>query len=305
MTQTLSLTGTCDRKSRGSVRVGATLAALLVSVAAVPAYAGGVVNPGFETGDTTGWTTEGGYWNGVWPVPASDYQGNPPTLATVVAAGGTDAITGDPLVFAGNYAMKLNDYIGGNDITALSQTVTNYTGNKLYYAFNATLEPSHGATDSPSFLIKVVDKTTNTIVTNISYSAYTAQNATTLFRAVGGFVTTDWKVEDIDTITGHDYELLFVAVDCAYGGHGGYVYVDGFGNTIPTPNAGVSFNPATDVIKGANILIPIGGTPDIDLAKPFYTTTEVAAATVNPNFVGGTLQVNTVGPVATAFTIQS
>lgn len=308
MSDGMSLDGTVAHKHSTSVRVGVALAALMASVSAVPAYAassGAVANPGFETGDTTGWTTEGGYWNGAWPVPASDYQGNPPTLATVVAAGGTDAITGDPLVFAGNYAMKLNDSGGGNDITALSQSVTNYTGNKLYYAFNATLEPSHGATDSPSFLIKVVDKTTNTIVTNISYSAYSAQNAPTLFRTVGSFVTTDWKVEDITTISGHDYDLLFVAVDCAHGGHGGYVYVDGFGNAIPTPNAGVSFNPATDVLKGASVLIPIGGTTDIDLAQPFYTTSAVAGGTVNPNFVGGTLQVDTAGPVGTAFTIQS
>lgn len=50
-----------------SLRYGAAAAALLVAGAAAPAFAGtGTVdNPGFETGDTTGWTTEGGYWNGV------------------------------------------------------------------------------------------------------------------------------------------------------------------------------------------------------------------------------------------------
>ena len=295
------------RNSGRSLRYGTAIAALMAASAAAPALAGtgSVTNPGFETGDTSGWTTEGGIWQGAWPVPASDYQGHPATLATIVSAGGFDANTGDPLVFDGNYALKLNDNIGGNDITALSQSVTNYTGTHLYYAFNATLEPSHGPTDSPSFLIKVVDKTTNTVVTNIAYSAYNAVNAPNLFRTVGAFVTTDWKVEDVNTISGHDYDLLFVAVDCSHGGHAGFVYVDGFGNAIPSHNADVVFNPLTDVIQGASILLPIGGTPDIDLAKPFYTTTELGAGSVNPNFVGGTLQVDTAGPISTAFTVQS
>jgi autotransporter-associated beta strand protein len=221
-----------------------------------------------------------------------------------MTAGNTDAITGTPTVFEGNYALRLNDYIGGNDISALTQSVTNFTGNKIYYAWNAVLEPSHGADDSPSFLIKVIDETTGNVVTNIAYSAFSAQNAT-IFRQAGNFVTTDWKVEEIDAITGHDYKMVFVAVDCLYGGHGGYVYVDGFGNAIPAANADVDFDPATDITKGADILIPIGGTPDIDLAKPFYTTTELAANQVNPNFVGGTLQVNTAGPIGTNFTVQS
>ncbi len=285
---------------------GAMLAALLATTAAMPALAqsvGSVANPGFETGDTSGWTTCGGYWNSGWPVDET-YCTGPANLATIMNAGTTDAVTGTPTVFAGNHSLRLNDQYGGQDLTALMQTVTNYNGNKIYYAWNAVLQPSHDATDSPSFVIKVVDKTTNTIVTNIAYSAYTAQNSS-IFRTAGAFVTTDWKVEDIDAISGHDYELVFVAIDCLYSGHGGYVYVDGFGNAIPTANAGVAFDPTKDVIKGASILIPIGNTPDIDLAKPFYTLSELAAGQVNPNFVGGTLQADASGTVANAFTVQT
>lgn len=290
-----------------SLRCGGALAALMVASAAAPAFAGtgGVDNPGFETGDTTGWTVEGGFWGGAWPIPESDYQGQPATLANIQTAGTFDAITGAPTVFDGNKSLKLNDAGGGYHLTALSQTVTNYTGNKLYYAFNAVLQPSHGPTDSPAFLVKVVDTTTNTVVTNIAYSAYSAQNATNFFRSVNGFVTSDWKVEDINTIAGHNYKLVFVAADCSQGGHGGYAYIDGFGNAIPAHNSDVVFDPLTDVVQGANILIPIGGTPDIDLAKPFYTTTELGAGTVNANFVGGTLLVDTAGPISTAFTVQS
>ena len=302
-THPIIIGGGTPRGSR-SLRLGTALAALMVTAAAVPAFAQAVVNSGFETGDTTGWTTEGGYWSSGWPVPASQYQGIPAHLISVMSAGTFDAVTGAPTVFAGNYSLRLNDQFGGNDISAISQTVTGYGGNKLYYAWNAVLEPSHGATDSPSFLIKVTDLTTNTVVTNIAYSAFTAQNAS-IFRTAGNFVTTDWKVENIDVISGHDYKMVFVAVDCLYGGHGGYVYVDGFGNAIPVPNAGVAFNPLTDVVQGGSILIPISGTPDIDTAKAFYTTTELAGALVNPNFVGGTLQVDSGGPITNAFTVQS
>lgn len=290
--------------SRLGVKAAVSAMALTSALAlAAPSWAQSVVNPGFETGDATGWTMNGGTWGGAWPVPASDYSG-PATLASIQSAGNLDPITGVPTVFAGNYSMRLNDIAPSYSITAASQTVLNYQGNKLYYAWNAVLEPSHGATDSPSFIIKVVDKTTNTVINNIAYSAYTAQN-TTIFRNAGGFVTSDWKVEDIDMVSGHDYDLIFVAVDCALGGHTGYVYIDGFGNAIPIANANVGFDPLTDITQGANVLIPIGGTPDIDLAKPFYTTTELAADLVNPKFVGGTLQADTANTVTDTFTVDT
>ncbi|MBD3753020.1 MAG: autotransporter outer membrane beta-barrel domain-containing protein, partial [Micrococcales bacterium] len=288
-------------------RMGVSAMALAASLAlAAPALGQTVVNPGFESGDTTGWVLTGGTWTSTaqWPPADSTWSGAPNSY-TITNAGDLDPFTGTPTVFAGNHAIRLNDMSPNYGVTALSQSVANYTGNKLYYAWNAILEPSHGATDSPSFIIKVVDKTTGKVINNIAYSAYTAQN-TTIFRQAGRYVTSDWKVEDIDMVAGHDYDLLFVALDCPYGAHSGYVYVDGFGNAIPTANANVDFDPATDLTRGSDVLIPIGGDiPDIDLAKAFYTTQEVNDGDVNPNFVGGTLQFASGGDVATAFTVQS
>ncbi|MEE4453149.1 autotransporter domain-containing protein [Novosphingobium resinovorum] len=285
----------------------ASAAALAASLAlAAPAWGQSVVNPGFETGDTTGWVLTGGSWTSTaqWPPADSTWAGAPDSY-TITNAGDLDTITGAPTVFGGNHAVRLNDANPNYGVTALSQSVANYTGNKLYYAWNAVLQPSHGATDSPSFIIKVVDKTTGKVINNIAYSAYTAQN-TTIFRNVNGFVTSDWKVEDIDMIAGHDYDLLFVALDCPYGAHSGYVYVDGFGNAVPNANADVDFDPATDITRGSDVLIPIGGTiPDIDTAKAFYTPQEVDDGLVNPNFVGGTLQFAASGDTAQAFTVQT
>lgn len=288
-------------------RMAVSAMALTASLAlAAPVWGQAVVNPGFETGDTSGWVLTGGSWTSTaqWPPADSTWSGAPNSY-TITNAGELDPTTGTPTVFAGNHAVRLNDMNPNYGVTALSQSVANYTGNKLYYAWNAVLEPSHGATDSPSFIIKVVDKTTGKIINNIAYSAYTAQN-TTIFRQAGYYVTSDWKVEDIDMVSGHDYDLLFVALDCPYGAHVGYVYVDGFGNAVPAANANVDFDPTTDITRGSDVLIPIGGDiPDIDLAKAFYTTQEVNDGDVNPNFVGGTLQFGSGGDVATAFTVQS
>ncbi len=68
------------RNSETIGRRAALVAVLLASAAASPALAGTntIDNPGFETGDATGWITTGGYWSSGWPVPESQYQ-NPRT----------------------------------------------------------------------------------------------------------------------------------------------------------------------------------------------------------------------------------
>ena len=96
----------------------------------------------------------------------------------------------------------------------------------------------------------MTDKTANRVVTNIGYSAYTAQNVP-FFRTAGRFVTSDWKVEDIDTVAGHDYEMLFIGIDCPYGGHAGYVYLDGFGSILPPPSTAPE--PASLLLLGSGI----------------------------------------------------
>lgn len=287
------------------LRRGAILAGLMASAAATPALAQTVVNPGFESGDFTGWTTEQGTVGSTsFPIDESWFTSSPASRATIRNAGEIDSITGIPSVFAGQHSARINDSVNDYSAVALRQTVTGYNSNKLYYAWNAVLEPSHGENDSPAFLIKVTDKTSNTIITNISYSAYTAQNASSFFRDTGnGYVTSDWKVEDIDTVAGHDYEMLFIGVDCPYGGHAGYVYVDAFGNAVPTPNAGIDFDPNTDVVKGASFLI--GGNSNIDDAIN-DTLSGLIAGTLNPVFDGGTLHINQVpgGPLTVAFTVS-
>ena len=88
-------------KSSISKRIprSAMIGFLLATSAATPALAQSVTNPGFENGDT-GWTKNGGIWNGGWPIDPNGITGAP-TLVSVQSAG-TDAITGAQLVFEGS-----------------------------------------------------------------------------------------------------------------------------------------------------------------------------------------------------------
>lgn len=53
----------------------------------------------------------------------------------------------------------------------------------------------------------------------------------------GSWFSSGWVVEQIDLLAlgavGHDFTLTLLASDCPYGGHAGYVYIDGFGSVIP------------------------------------------------------------------------
>lgn len=277
----------------------AILGALLASSAAVPALAQSVVNADFETGTTSGWTANGGIWQGGWPIDPNNFTGAP-TLVSVQSAG-TDAITGAQLVFSGNNSVKLNNSGGGRDVSVIRQTVLGYddglgttagSATSLYFAWNAVLQPSHGPTDSPNFSIIVQDLTTNSAALNISYSAYSAQGAldaggNPLFRTAGGFVTSDWRVENVSVIQGHDYELIFLAADCDAGGHGGYVYLDGFGSVIPTANQNVGFDPAVSITQGANLVGSGSSTPDI--VTPSGNSVSGLGTVTTRRFNGGTL----------------
>ena len=259
-----------------------------------------VVNSGFEDTDVLplpGWTAGGGTWFGGWPLNPDNYTGAASQLYLIhdLAHTVTDGYTGTHVVFGGNNTVRLNNTVNDYSVTVIRQTVTNYSYNHLYFAWNAVLEPSHDATDSPNFTILVRDLTTGSNNLFIAYSAYMAQSSS-IFRPASYMVTSDWKLEDVTTIAGHDYEMIFLAADCPYGRHRGYVYVDGFGGVIPSANTEIineGFDPATDTTRGSEILIPIEGIPDI--AQPNDTLTELINQQINPKFAGGTLYIDANG----------
>jgi hypothetical protein len=110
-----------------------TFAALAVSTALLPAnlaLAADVVNGGFETGDLSGWTTAGGYWHGGSITAAITGPAN----SVSVVSQGNDPLTGVPMVYAGNYAVRVNDSINNFSVNSIQQSVTSYNSSDLYFA---------------------------------------------------------------------------------------------------------------------------------------------------------------------------
>ena len=225
--------------------------AIVAAFAAGSAQAATFVNGDFEAGNLTGWTGSGGswHWNYVVPNPApiapAVYAGNQGAANNTIVGVGLDPITGASTTYGGKYAARVNDSTNDYSVSTLTQTVNNYTDNSIFFAWNAVLEASHGLADSDYFSLTLRDLTDGVDLVSRSYSsAGSIGSGTSGVTWTGGrWKTSGWVVEQIDlttagaggsSIVGHDFELTLLASDCPYGGHAGYVYLDGFGGTIPT-----------------------------------------------------------------------
>ena len=214
------------------MRHGVLLIALLGVL--TPCGFAGFVNGGFESGDMSGWTTTGGWWYGGWPMNPADYN-SPSAFVGATVTPGPDPIVGAALnqVYSGSYAVRVNDWVNDDTVGVISQTVTDYTDPSIYFAWAAVLQGSHGATDSDNFTLTLVDVTAgNQELVHQSYSSY---SATGLFNDTNGWYWTPWQTEELSVgdRQHHTFTLTLLASDCPYGGHAGYVYLDGFGGAAP------------------------------------------------------------------------
>jgi len=212
---------------------------------AVPLYAGTFTNGGFEDGTFSGWTQGAGSWNGAWPIDPNLYL--PGGARYDMSYWRGDIVTPGPDPVVGNllnqvapipgnqYSARINDLVDNYDysVGVISQTVTNYTDPTIYFAWAAVLEESHDATDSDNFTLKLTDDTTAETLYLRAYSSFSAPAG--LFHAYNNWNYTNWQVETLDVSLrqGHSFTLSLLAADCAWGGHAGYVYLDGFGSVIP------------------------------------------------------------------------
>lgn len=218
-----------------------SIALALAGVCAAPAMAATFTNGGFEDGTLTGWTVGGGRTtnptNALNPANylpgGSSYNAAYPVTA-ITNIGGTDAITGQATTYNGDHAVRVNDSTNNYSVTTIQQTVANYTDSQIVFEWNAVLESSHGTTDSDAFNLTLRDDTTGLTLFQKSFSSATAPGS---FTAFGQWYGSGWQVEtlDVSALSGHTFTLSLLATDCPYGGHAGYVYLDGFGATALPP----------------------------------------------------------------------
>jgi len=254
------------------------MAAALAAVFSTSAYAAVFTNGGFETGDLSGWTQGGGCWGGnncgsniyvPFVNPAGDtgnflptapqYAGGTP-VNTIMSTGGVDPITGQSVVYNGNYSVRVNNNVNNYSVSTISQSVLNYTDTNIFFQWNAVLEASHDLDDSDYFSLTLRDDTTNTVLLTRSYSSASAASLFTSYQG-GQWFGSGWQLENIDLTTagangtsavGHDLTLSLLASDCPYSGHAGYVYLDGFAPTVVPPGGNVP-EPATLALVGLGL----------------------------------------------------
>lgn len=231
------------------------LAAALMSIGMVgSASAAGFVNGGFEEGTINGWTNGGGSFStgqGSAPINPAIYNGG--SGPYTVMSGGSDPLTGVNTVYNGNYSLRLNNNVNDWSVSTLRQTVLGYTDSDIYFQWNAVLQSSHGLTNSDYFSLTLRDLTTSTNIVSRGYSSAGAigggTSGVTWSQYYGpngngwssNWYSSGWVLEHVDlaalSAIGHDFELTVLASDCPYGGHAGYVYLDGFAPIIIPPGA--------------------------------------------------------------------
>ena len=111
----------------------------------------------------------------------------------------------------------------------------------IRFAFAPVMDdPGHSPEEQPYFYVSIRRVSDNSILfEKIAYSGQPGENF------VNG--TGSWKYlpfQDVDAVlpadaVGDSVELTVIAADCSLGGHGGYVYVDGFGSAnLPVQGGG-------------------------------------------------------------------
>lgn len=188
-----------------------------------------ITNAGFETGDFSGWTHETHTWYDTAPGSFT------PEKSAIVDVGIDPIDATLQQVYVGKHAARVNNSDDSYHISTVSQRVTvpTITHPQIRFYWAAVLEdPGHPPQDQPYVDIVVHDDTANADL--YSFHHYSNDPTYSGWRTVNPTQGGKWQVIawqpvmiDVSTAKGHSVTIRVTAADCAQGGHGGYVYLDG------------------------------------------------------------------------------
>lgn len=190
------------------------------------------VNPGFETGDFTGWGHETRYLCSLKPAACE---------RNTIKTPGTDPIFNSfQKVAFGNYSARVNDISGGGHFSSVWQTAVvpaNVPFPEIRFSWSAVFEDTDWcfATGGHSSVeILVYDETAGVPLyhetfrpDDTTFSGW--QDLTPLWKnAFKQWKGIPWQVVVVDcsAVKGHALTLKVTAADCSRTAHGGYLYLD-------------------------------------------------------------------------------
>lgn len=212
-------------------------------------------NGGFELNNYSNWLLGGGSnpgLAGTEPFTANSVviNGNSPGPATLVSTL-TDPLA--PLLVlprVGTVTAKLNNESGGALVTTIRQTDTVTAADidpvdglpHIRFSFAPVMDdPQHSPNQQPYFYVALRKVSDNSLL--FEKFAYSGQPGVNYLSGTGNWKYLQFQDVDIPlpaNAIGEQVELTVVAADCSLGGHGGYVYVDGFGSSVLPPPGGAN-----------------------------------------------------------------
>jgi gliding motility-associated-like protein len=197
------------------------------------------VNMDFETGNLTGWfATSGTALAGptgppLAPTPTYNMTGLGaiPGRHDVVGPTGVDPCGGFPVVFSGNYSMKLGNNLTGAQAEQISQTFMVTPANSSFsYSYAVVFQdPNHQSNQQPFFKALMKDQNGN-IINCSQFIVAAGVNLPGFFNSTTCSTVRykPWSTVNVDlTPYLNQYVTIeFTNGDCSASGHYGYAYID-------------------------------------------------------------------------------
>ncbi|MBZ4194411.1 MAG: InlB B-repeat-containing protein [Candidatus Contendobacter sp.] len=309
-----------DRQSQGGWNEFLSVCAGLVGIWLI-LYSGMAnavfTNGDFGTGDFSGWTQQSGANNNGLGSPPSI---NNITLSPVPPGTGfigqvisgspspTDPITSTSLLQYGTHVAQINgnnangsigDKYAVSSITQTAQVAFTDVDPidlqiHIRFAWNAVLEePGHLPADQPFFFIAIENKTKSTTLYQVFKFAdpndpiWTLVSGSIVYSGHVTWLYSDWQIFDQgfpsnDLAPGDQIKITAIVGGCAQSGHGGYVYLAGFGSNIPRVNYDLTvtkIGTGTGTVTSSNLADINCGT----LCKKTYVAGTKVTLTATPN----------------------